>query len=173
LKKIAILMAAAVVWQAASANEPRLELDDCINQAAVFHRVNPKVLKAIVFQESSGRHWIVTKNSNQTYDYGASGINSVHLPELSRHGITAKHLMDGCTNVFVGAWKYSKKVARYGNTWKAVGAYHSETPERREAYSARIQNHLLKWGVISRYRMAKPESVSASAAVTPTIQRVN
>lgn len=161
------------MWQPAIAAEPRLELDECIERAAAFHRVNPKVLKAIVFQESSGRHWIVTKNSNQTYDYGASGINSVHLPELSRHGITARHLMDGCTNVFVGAWKYSKKVAKYGNSWKAVGAYHSETPERREAYSARIQAHLIKWGVISHYRRNKPDSVSASAATAATIQRVN
>jgi soluble lytic murein transglycosylase-like protein len=132
----------------ANASEPKLSLDVCIDQAAQYHRVNPKVLKAIVFQESSGRHWVVTKNKNNSYDFGASGINSIHLDELSKFGITATHLLDGCTNVYVGAWKYSKKVAKHGNTWAAVGAYHSETPERRDSYSAKIQSHLRTWGYL-------------------------
>lgn len=148
------------VCGSAAATEPRLGLDTCIEQAALYHRVNPKVMKAIVFQESSGRHWVVTRNKNNSYDFGATGINSIHLQELSKFGIRAEHLMDGCTNVYVGAWKYSKKVARHGNTWAAVGAYHSETPQHRDRYIALIQRHLRSWGILN------PVSESTASVAT-------
>ena len=41
---------------------------------------------------------------------------------------------------FVGAWLYAKKVRRHGNTWAAVGAYHSETPHLRDAYARKIHD---------------------------------
>lgn len=130
------------------AEEPGLALDACIESASVYHSVNTKTLKAIIFQESSGRAWTTNRNTNNSVDYGAAGINSVHLPELEKFGITRQSLMDGCTNVYIGAWKYSKKVAKYGNTWKAVGAYHSEIPKHRDEYINRIQRHLIRWGLL-------------------------
>lgn len=151
----------------AHAGEPSFELDACIEAAADYHHVNAKTLKAIVFQESSGKPWKMNRSPNGTVDYGATGINSVHLPELAKFGITEKHLMNGCTNVFVGAWKYSKKVAKHGNTWVAVGAYHSETPQYRDHYSMLIQRHLTRWGVLGRRDLLSQKTMTDEARVGP------
>ncbi len=49
-------------------------------------------------------------------------------------------------NVFVAAWLLKQKMVKYGNTWRAIGAYHSETPKQRDAYARSIQQILVKWG---------------------------
>lgn len=132
--------------QAAQAREPALALDGCIAQAASYHNVNPQTLKAMIYQESWGRAHIMRRNTNGSVDLGAAGINSVHLPELAKFGIGPAALLDGCTSVYIGAWTYSKKIAKHGNTWHAVGAYHSETPLYRDRYAAQIRAHLIRWG---------------------------
>jgi hypothetical protein len=43
------------------------------------------------------------------------------------------------------AWLYAKKVRKHGNTWTAVGAYHSETPHLRDAYAKRIKRWIDDW----------------------------
>ena len=40
---------------------------------------------------------------------------------------SAATLMEPCKNVYIAAWHLKQKMNRYGNTWQAVGAYHSET----------------------------------------------
>jgi len=40
--------------------------------------------------------------------------------------------------LITGIWALSQCVRDYGYTWKAVGCYHSRTPEKRDAYAARI-----------------------------------
>lgn len=141
--------------------EPVLPMEDCIQQAAIYHRVNATVLKAMIFQESSGNPATINRNSNST-DYGAAGINSVHLKELAKFGLNETSLMNGCTSAFVGAWKYSQKIAKYGNTWKAVGAYHSETPSRRNQYSMAVQKHLVRWGHLPNVFSYKEDETSAT-----------
>lgn len=118
---------------------------ECIVQAARFHGVNETVLRAIAFHESSMKTWEIRRNTNGSYDIGLMQINTVHLAELAKHGIGPAHLQDGCVSAFVGAWMYRKKIERHGNTWKAVGAYHSETPEKRDAYARRIHKIVQGW----------------------------
>lgn len=146
--QIAVAIALLVVAPTAvgQKHEPSLALDGCIAQAARHHNVNATTLKAMIYQESWGRADVIRRNSNGSVDYGAAGINSVHLPELAKHGIGARALLDGCTSVYIGAWKYSKKIAKHGNTWRAVGAYHSETPKHRDRYANQILAHLIRWG---------------------------
>jgi hypothetical protein len=36
---------------------------------------------------------------------------------------------------------------RWGNTCYAIGAYHSETPAKRDAYIRQIQQILFGWGI--------------------------
>lgn len=38
-------------------------------------------------------------------------------------------------------------LVRYGNTWQAIGAYHSETPHLRDEYARNIHAVLVSWGV--------------------------
>lgn len=117
----------------------------CFDEAAARYGVNPVVLRGIAFVESRLRATVVRRNEDGSIDYGPMQVNSVHLPELARWGITPARLMDPCTNVMVGAYLYRKKMERYGNTWVAVGAYHSETPENRDAYSSKVQAAVQSW----------------------------
>jgi len=112
---------------------------DCFDDAASWQGVHPGVLRAISLRENARCDATVHINRNGTVDIGCMQINSIHLPELANYGISARELMDSCINIFVGAHHYKKMVLKYGNTWKAVGAYHSETPERRDAYAKSVE----------------------------------
>jgi soluble lytic murein transglycosylase-like protein len=121
---------------------------DCIDDAALYQQIHPYVLRAIAYQESHMRADVTNHNANRTTDYGVMGINSVHLPELSGFGIAKEQLLDPCVSAYVGAWYLRRKMEKYGNTWQAVAAYHSETPDIGAAYAARIKDVLTNWGVL-------------------------
>lgn len=114
----------------------------CFNEAAAYFQVSPQVLHAIAKHESGLNPNAMNRNTNGTYDIGVMQINSLWLPELSKIGIQYENLRDPCMNVFVGAWIYSKKVQKYGNSWNAIGAYHSETAQKRESYSWKIYREI-------------------------------
>jgi lysozyme-related protein Hpa2 len=121
-------------------------LADCYDDAASYHGVNAVILKAIAFNESSFRPNITTTNSNHSIDIGMTGINSVHLPELNRKGVQAQDLYDPCKSIYVSAWLLRKQINRFGNTWNAVGAYHSTTPYYRDIYAEKIRRTVAAWG---------------------------
>jgi soluble lytic murein transglycosylase-like protein len=121
---------------------------DCIDAAAARHGVNPLVLRAIGWQESHLDTAAVGINVDGSTDLGAFQINSRHLPLLARFGIDATALRDGCTNAEVAAWHYRRMVDRHGNTWAAVGAYHSATPNRAAVYADRIAAILMRWSAL-------------------------
>lgn len=118
---------------------------DCFDEAAGFHQVNPWVLRAIAAQESTFNANALHVNSNGSVDIGMNGTNSVHLPELAKFGISQNDLLDPCKSIYVAAWQLKKKVRKYGNTWAAIGAYHSETPQYRDAYASKIRITLEYW----------------------------
>lgn len=124
---------------------PALAHADCFDDAAAYHHVNPWILRAIAAQESGFRPNTVARNTNGSEDIGLVGTNSVHLPELARYGISRNDLLDSCKSIFIGAWGLAKKVKKYGNTWKAVGAYHSETPVYRDRYEVLIRQIIDFW----------------------------
>ena len=133
---------------------PTFAQADCYDEAAQHHQVNPWILRAIAAQESSfnpnAKH---PKNADRSTDYGLTGLNSVHLRELARYGVTAADMMDSCKSVYLAGWHLSNMVKRFGNTWEAVGAYHSKTPSRRDSYAGKIRRIVDFWietGVITR-----------------------
>jgi soluble lytic murein transglycosylase-like protein len=120
---------------------------DCFDDASAYHQVNPWILRAIAFQESKFRPSTIIHNKNRSVDRGLMGINSIHDESLAKFGIGPDDLMDGCKSVYIGAWAYRKKIKRHGNTCKAIGAYHSETPEYRDKYVVAIRGVLAGWGI--------------------------
>lgn len=132
----------------------------CVGKAAAFYRVNADVLHAIMLVESDGRPHVVSRNSNGTLDIGMAQINSIHLRELSRYGIRAEHLLDECVAAFVAAWHYARQIARLGNTWQAIGAYHSRTPRHNERYQRLVFERLVRMGVL-------PNTGARTAAAAP------
>jgi len=121
---------------------------DCFDEAARYQKVNPLILRAIAWQESHNHPDAVHRNANGSTDYGVMQINSIHLPTLSQYGISTATLMEPCKNVYIAAWHLRQKMNKYGNTWAAIGAYHSETPTLRDQYAQQIADILRKWNLM-------------------------
>lgn len=115
--------------------------------AAARYSVNPQVLYAIASQESSLNPAAIHHNAGGSVDFGLTQINSIWLPHLSKFGITSTHLMDPCINLNVGAYILALSMKKHGNTWQAIGAYHSNTPWRRDRYAQLIHRRLGAIGV--------------------------
>ncbi|SDV48493.1 lytic transglycosylase domain-containing protein [Chitinasiproducens palmae] len=140
-----LLCAAAVALGAAPTHA-----QDCFQAAAEYQGVNPLILRAIAWQESRADAAAMNRNANGTVDYGLMQINSVHLRRLQTYGISKDKLMEPCANIYIAAWHLRSKMNRYGNTWEAVGAYHSETPSLRDSYARQIIAILQRWQVMPR-----------------------
>ncbi|MDO9099670.1 MAG: lytic transglycosylase domain-containing protein [Caldisericota bacterium] len=145
--KLRFLLVALFVFGSAAAHSSARP-DRCIEPAAQTHRVNADILRAILMIESRMNPSVVTRNSNGSIDVGIAGINSIHFKELSRFGITERELMDPCVSTFVAAWKVSRKIAKWGNTWFAIAAYHSETPYFNGRYQIMLFNEMVRAGVV-------------------------
>ncbi len=128
---------------------------DCFDAAARYQRVNPMILRAIAWQESHYKPNAIRRNDNGSIDYGLMQINSIHLSRLSRYGISSNTLMQPCASVYIAAWHLRQKMNKFGNTWQAVGAYHSETPVHRDRYARQIVSILNRWKNQPNSRKAK------------------
>lgn len=115
---------------------------DCLDDAAVFHRVSPTLVRGIAQVESGMRSWVTNTNTNGSEDIGLMQINSVHLPRLAKYGITRQSLFDPCTNAYVGTWILADCLSRYGDTWTAVGCYNAGSPDKRLRYANRVYQKL-------------------------------
>ena len=146
----ALLVAATLLLhgEARAARTVPMVRSDCIAAAARHHQVNEQVLTALAWHESRFAADAVGRNTDGSVDLGAFQINSVHLDELRRHGIDERHLLDPCLSAYVAAWHYARQVKDWGNTWAAVGAYHSRTPARQRWYANQIAAVLMRWGVL-------------------------
>jgi soluble lytic murein transglycosylase-like protein len=138
---VALMLAAAL-----SLSCGVLRAEDCFNEAGAYQGVNPSVLRAVAWFESKGDASAINRNSNGSIDVGQLQINSVHFSDLAKQGIPHRALTDPCVNVYVAAWLLKQKMVKYGNTWRAIGAYHSESPKARDAYARNIQKILVSWG---------------------------
>lgn len=121
--------------------------EDCFARAGAYQGVNPLILRAIAWYESKGNPDAVHRNADGSIDVGQAQINSVHFAELRRYGVPPGALKDACVNTYVAAWMLKQKMIRYGNTWHAIGAYHSETPSLRDQYARSIHGVLVSWGM--------------------------
>ena len=152
---------------------------DCIDDAAARHQVNALVLRAIGWQESHLQPAALGRNANGSLDVGAFQINSIHLSELGRYGIDRASLLDGCVSADVAAWHYRRQIDQLGDTWLAVGAYHSRTPARAAGYANRVASLLMRWNATPTGALpfpadrtlapGRPPPPSASAATPSTL----
>ncbi len=113
----------------------------CFQEAGSRYQVSPLLLWGIAKVESGLDPSAINPNRNGTVDVGLMQVNSIWAEQL---GKTWDHLDDPCTNVMAGAWILNQCVQDYGYTWKAVGCYHSRTPERRDAYALKIATILAR-----------------------------
>lgn len=117
---------------------------DCVLDAARVSGMPAAALFAILATEG-GKIGEALSNKNGTWDVGPFQVNSVHLNELAAMGISPDAVLrDGRVNAYAAAWLLRKEFRRTGNLWQAIGAYHSRTPHRRDAYIRRVRANLNK-----------------------------
>jgi len=114
----------------------------CWEEIGARYSVNPYLLGAIAKQESNFNANAVRTNTNGSRDIGVMQINSIWLPTLAKYGITEQQLFEPCINIAVGAWILRQRQIQYGNTWEAVGSYHSKTPSRKWKYAGSVSDKL-------------------------------
>ena len=115
---------------------------DCVLDAARASGMPVAALFAILATEG-GKTGEALSNKNGTWDLGGFQVNSVHLNELATMGIAPETVLrDGRVNAYAAAWLLRKEYRRTGNLWHAIGAYHSRTPHRRDAYIRRVKSNL-------------------------------
>lgn len=114
------------------------QAESCLAAASQHHKVNYLLLLAIAKVESGMRADAVAMNKNHTTDRGLMQINDWWLPTLAKHGISTSDLMKPCVSAYVGAWILSMEIAKYGSTWKAVGAYNSRDPAKQAVYVKKV-----------------------------------
>lgn len=110
----------------------------CFKEAADRYKVSETLLRAIAKTESNFNATARNVNTNGSEDIGVMQINSSWLPKLSTFGIGRKELAEPCTNVNIGAWVLAHNIARFGDTWKAVGAYNASTPSKQAIYVEKV-----------------------------------
>lgn len=142
--KILHIMASCIMFASGMSLTPFAH-GNCFDDAAAYQHVNPLILRAIAWQESHNHANAVHINANGSIDYGLMQINTIHLPALARYGIGKDALMSPCKNVYIAAWQLRRQMMRYGNTWAAVGAYHSATPALRDGYARQIADIIRRW----------------------------
>lgn len=138
----------------------------CIAPAAAYHSVNPSILRGILKVESSFSPRAVNRNQNGSVDVGIGQMNSIHFKELSKHGIAPNDLFDPCIGTYVAAWHLAKQYRAYGNTWFAIGAYHSATPYFNSRYQSLVYNALIDMGIIEGAKRRVPPINRSGASET-------
>lgn len=113
----------------------------CIRDAATRYEHSYPLMLAIAKQESSLRPAVIHRNSptkenpSGSEDIGLFQINADYwLPRLRKYGITRASLFDPCVSAHVAAWIVWENKRTHGNTWKAIGAFNSTTPEKQRKY---------------------------------------
>lgn len=115
----------------------------CWQDAATRYDFPQTLLVAIATVESSGNPHALNVNHNSgTVDAGLMQINSQHMPELARHGISERELFEPCTSIHVGAWILARAIKHFGPTWEAVGAYNAGFRPDRQALRARYADRV-------------------------------
>ena len=114
----------------------------CWQEAGSRYQIDPTLLYAIARTESALNPAATHRNRDGSIDIGLMQINSAWLPDLAKHGISARDLWEPCTNIHVGAWVLAQKVRKLGMTWEAVGAYNATTPFKRTRYAWKVYANL-------------------------------
>lgn len=102
----------------------------CFDYAGRYYDISPELLSAIAFVESSHDPNALNRNRNGTVDYGLMQVNSQWAPEFGQYW---DYIKDPCYNVLAGAWILKQCIARFDDTWGAVGCYNTGRAEGKNA----------------------------------------
>lgn len=139
----------------------------CIVYASAYYSIPPEVMLMLRMVEG-GKPGTVSRNKNGTYDYGPNQINTINVRKFEKYGMTREVLTHNeCWNTIAAAALLQSHTAeRRGNTWEALGDYHSRTPKFRNRYlgKMRIAWQLLqgRYGPYCQWLRANTERLQAA-----------
>ncbi len=139
----------------------------CIFAASNTYAVPHTVILGVMHVEG-GKAGTVSKNTNGTADLGPMQINTIWIPELSRHWnvpeATATRLVrdNPCVNIGVGAWILRTKMDQTGSLSKGIAYYHSATPGIGTRYRDKVLTAMQKY----RYIRHPDDLVAAATAAS-------
>lgn len=116
----------------------------CMLAVAAFYGLPPRVLPAIQAVEG-GHVGTVSRNQDGSEDLGVMQVTTCwvgpmsQLTSLPDATVRERLVGDACFNIAVaGTILHGHLRKTNGNLHRAVGNYHSQTPERHAAYLARV-----------------------------------
>ena len=125
---------------------PAVVAADCFDMAGQAYRIDPDLLRATAFRESSFNPRALNVVSDTKYAVGLMQIHSQHFAKLAQFGITPTGLYnDPCLNIYTGAYYMAHAIKRMGYNWDAVGAYYAgfstsaKQAEKRKWYAERVK----------------------------------
>ncbi|WP_238538999.1 lytic transglycosylase domain-containing protein [Novosphingobium sp. AP12] len=134
--------------RASPSDHHEARLAQCIQQAAGGRAWLERTLWGLRDQEAG---WIGAEiaNTNGTHDLGPLQVNSSWVARLSslvgrEPALVRKWLIhDPCFNVQAAKWIFLSGLRVTHDYWKAVGVYHSPTPERQLRYRKSVAQRLV------------------------------
>ncbi|WP_432735679.1 lytic transglycosylase domain-containing protein [Maridesulfovibrio sp. FT414] len=138
--------------------EERKPVTPLFKQVAEEFSLQPEILYAIADHESGYNPWalnieghsiypktreealsIIEKNRRKSFDVGLMQVNSYWIGKFD---LSVKEALEPEENLRLGAWILRYCLDKYGNNWKAIGAYHTGSPrnlpERSRAYAVKV-----------------------------------
>jgi hypothetical protein len=116
----------------------------CMLAVAQFYHLPPRVLPSVQVVEA-GRPGIVSFNRNGTGDLGVMQVNSRWVPhiagwwEMTPRSVAERLIGDACFNIVAaGAIMRIYLDEAHGDVVRAVGYYHSHTPELADDYEIKV-----------------------------------
>ena len=116
----------------------------CMLAVAQFHHLPPRVLPSIQAVEA-GKPGSISRNHNGTADLGVMQVNTSWIPRIAQgwgmrpEGVAKRLIEDPCFNIAAaGSIMKIYLGETRGDVVKAVGYYHSHTPERYTDYQIRV-----------------------------------
>jgi hypothetical protein len=138
----------------------------CMVAAASFYHLPPRVLPSIQVVEG-GKPGTVSRNTDGSADLGVMQVNTLWVPQfaaiigMSEDAVHARLIADPCFNIAAaGAIMRVYLDEAGGDLMRAVGYYHSHTPERASEYQVKVLSAATRLFV-------KPTPPAAPATITP------
>ena len=160
MKRAAITFVLLLVPQSLMAEQ--LSLTPMFQEAAQTWGVPVALTRAIARVESGFSPWAINiegrsysfdskekalekgqeaQNANRSFDSGVMQVNSFWL---KKYGIPLEAALDPGANIFLGSWILKQEIERHGETWNAVGAYHSPNEAKSRRYIELVKAALEK-----------------------------
>ena len=116
----------------------------CMLAVSRFHHLPPRVLPSIQVVEA-GQPGTISRNFNGSGDLGVMHVNTLWIPHLARSWhmsppeVAGRLIEDPCFNIAAaGAIMRIYLDESRGNVVRAVGYYHSHTPDRASDYQIKV-----------------------------------